>query len=88
MVDKDNIAWDKLDFTVISISKIPPPHEFNDEPWYKYIIGRGDECFKGMRQGTLQEVTEHADNLVDDLNARRYNKMGSMWRSKTNSTKS
>lgn len=87
MVNKDNIAWDRLDFVIISITQISPPHEYDNEPWYRYIIGRGDNCFKGMRQGTLAEVTEHADEVVADLNSRRHNKMGPMWRSKTPKTK-
>lgn len=80
MANNDNIAWDKLDYTVISITKISSPYCINDEPWYRYIIGRSDNCIKGMRQGTFDEVTEHAECLADDLNSRRTLKMGPLWR--------
>lgn len=82
MINKDNVAWDRFEFSVISITKISSPYEITDEPWYQYVIGRSDDCIKGMCQGTLEEVTEHADCIVTDLNERRNVKMGPMWRTK------
>lgn len=80
MTLKDNVCCDKLKYTVVSISKITSPYSILDEPWYQYIIGRSNNCVKGMRQGTLEEVTEHAECIADDLNSRRNIKTGPLWR--------
>jgi hypothetical protein len=82
MAENDNTAWDRLEYTLISITRITPPFDITDETWFQYIIGRADNCIKGMSQGSLEEVTEHAEDIVYDLNARRNLKMGPLWRTK------
>ena len=87
MTYNDNVVWDRLDYTVISITKTSSPYNLIDEPWYQYIIGRSNNCVKGMSQGTFEEVTEHAECIADDLNSRRCLKMGPLWRTTKPQTK-
>ena len=63
--------WDRLEYAVISISKTISPTGIDDELWYQYIIGRSNACMICKSCGTLDEVTEHAEQLVFDLNSRR-----------------
>lgn len=71
MNNNDNVAWDRLDYTVISVTKTTAPNNVADEPWYQYIVGRSCTCLMCKRQGTLKQVTEHAENFAVDLNSRR-----------------
>ena len=76
MIYNDNVAWDRLDYTVISVTKTTPPNNLEDEPWYQYIVGQSSTCLTCKRQGTLKQVTEHAENFAVDLNSRRGIKVG------------
>lgn len=83
MTYNDNVAWDRLDYTVISVTKTTPPNNLEDEPWYQYIVGRSSNRLTCKRLGTLEQVTEHAENFAIDLNSRRgptvdnYGRLGS-----------
>lgn len=71
MVHNDNVMWDRLEYTVISVSKTTAPFDDEGELWYKYIVGRCNACLICKSRGTLAEVTEHAEKLAFDLNLRR-----------------
>ena len=74
------------EFTLESIEETSAPDGAGKEKWYSYIIGRGKSVISGKRAGTLQSVTEHAENVVEDLNSRR-NRQGSVYVSRRNSNK-
>lgn len=68
-----------LEYKVVSVEKTEPPEGVDGGNWYKYIVGRGDSSLVGSRRGTLKQVSEHADTLVEDLNARSGRKGKSVW---------
>lgn len=57
-------------FRVISIKKSNAPEGILEGEWYHYVISRGSSEIKGKRPGTLQSVTEHAEEFVENLNRR------------------
>lgn len=82
--DSDDITPAK--FTLESIEETAAPEGAGKQKWYSYIIGRGKSVIKGKCAGTLQSVTEHAQNIVEDLNSRSH-RQGSMYVSRRNYTK-
>lgn len=63
-----SILLDK--FHVESVEKSDPPTEDTKGNWYRYVIGRGSSKIAGMRPGSLNDVTRHAESVADDLNSR------------------
>lgn len=60
----------KTHFNVMSIEKTSAPEGMVGDDWYKYVIGKGSSEIQGLKMGTLNEVTEHANNVANDLNDR------------------
>ena len=71
MTHIDNVIWDRLKYTVISVTRTLSPSDNEDESWYQYIVGRSNARLVCKSRGTLQEVTAHAQKLAFDLNSRR-----------------
>ena len=71
MIHNDNVMWDRLEYAVISVDKTTAPSDIDDDPWYKYVVGRCNACLVCKSRGTFEEVTEHAERLAFDLNLRR-----------------
>ncbi|NIR61966.1 MAG: hypothetical protein GWO02_22015 [Gammaproteobacteria bacterium] len=46
----------------------PPPG--TGQTWYAYVLENNDCTIKGQRRGTRAEVTEHAREFAEELNAR------------------
>lgn len=59
-------------FRLISIEKIDPPTDNSNEEWYHYVIGQGTSKIDGKRSGTLNSVTQHAEEYIDNLNQRSW----------------
>jgi hypothetical protein len=57
-------------YRVMSVKKTATPDGLPDGDWYHYVIGQGRSKIEGLRPGTLQTVTEHANSVADDLNER------------------
>lgn len=57
-------------FQVESVEQIDPPAGIPAGNWYRYIIGQGNSKIEGLKAGTLQAVTEHAETVAGDLNTR------------------
>jgi hypothetical protein len=57
-------------FRVTSIEKAGAPDGMLEGEWYHYVISRGPSKIMGKRPGTLQSVTEHAEEFVENLNRR------------------
>jgi hypothetical protein len=65
-------------FKLESVEETSPPTGAEKGKWFSYIIGRGSSMITGKKPGTLKTVTEHAENIVDDLNSRS-NRHGSIY---------
>lgn len=57
-------------FRVTSIEKSKPPEGMDGGDWYDYVISQGPSQISGKRPGTLESVTEHAEEFVENLNRR------------------
>jgi len=57
-------------FQVESVEKTDPPDGLLATPWCRYVIGRGNARIEGLKAGTVQAVTEHAETVAEDLNTR------------------
>ena len=66
-------------YNVISVTKTDPPEGIKGDNWYHYIIKRADSTIEGNRSGTLEQVTAHANEFVEELNARTGRKGTSVW---------
>ena len=60
----------KVHFHVESVNKIAPPEGMAGDDWHSYTIGYGASKIEGKKPGSLKSVTQHANTVVDDLNAR------------------
>lgn len=57
-------------YCVESVERADPPKGIVGDDWYRYIIARGKMQITGLKPGSLQAVTEHAEVTVEDLNSR------------------
>ena len=76
--------WNEVEYNVLSVEKIDPPAGMDGANWYRYVIGRGTSTMVGNRRGTLKQVTEHANTLASDLNARSGRNGKSLWAPRQN----
>lgn len=60
----------KLKYNVVSVEKTSAPDGMAGDNWHLYIIGQGSSKIEGKKPGTLKSVTEHAETVAEDLNAR------------------
>ena len=60
----------KGQFEVIKVAKITAPEGMEGKDWHSYVIKRGSTEIMGHKPGTKQIVTEHAQQVAADLNAR------------------
>jgi hypothetical protein len=57
-------------YYVVSVEKTDPPPGMPGDDWYRYVIGQGRSRIEGLKPGSLQAVTEHAELFAEGLNAR------------------
>ena len=57
-------------YRVESVEKTDPPQGIPAGDWHRYIIGRGNSKIEGLKPGSFQAVTEHAESVAEDLNER------------------
>lgn len=76
----------KPKFQLVSIEKIDTPEGMTGDHWYQYIVGQGGSKIEGLKEGSLKEVTLHAENFAEDLNNRSKGKMVSPVSRKKNVT--
>ena len=60
----------KLKFHVVTVEKTTPPEGMPGDNWHRYVIGQGGSRIEGIKPGTLKAVTQHAETVAEDLNAR------------------
>ncbi len=76
----------KLKFNVMNIEKIDTPDGMSGDNWYQYVVGQGSSEIKGLTMGTLNQVTEHANKIAEDLNDRSKGKKTGYSSSQNNKT--
>ncbi len=76
----------KLKFNVMNIEKIDTPDGMAGDNWYQYVVGQGSSEIKGLTMGTLNQVTEHANKISEDLNDRSKGKKTGYSSSQNNKT--
>ena len=67
--ESDDDFFDRK-FNITKIEKTNPPEGIQKGDWYRYVIGKGSSEIRGKRSGTLQSVTEHAEEYASNLNLR------------------
>ena len=62
-------TFDNL-YHVVSVEKTGTPEGMPEGNWHRYIIGRGRSTIEGLKPGSLHDVTQHVETLVEGLNER------------------
>ena len=62
----------KLKYYVVTVEKTATPEGLPGNNWYRYVIGQGGSKIEGKKPGSLKAVTQHAETIAEDLNARRH----------------
>ena len=57
-------------YNVVKVEKTDSPAGMPNGDWYRYVIGQGRSQIEGLKLGSLQAVTEHAQTMAEDLNSR------------------
>jgi hypothetical protein len=70
MVTEQENSTQENRYHLVSIEKTDPPAGMEAGDWYHYVIGQGHSKIECTRLGTLQEVTKHAEEYAESLNAR------------------
>jgi len=66
---KDAVSPDKT-YRVIAVEKAEPPSGMGGS-WYRYVIALDeDETIVGNRPGTLEQVTQYANECAENISAR------------------
>jgi hypothetical protein len=60
----------KHSYKVVTVEKIDTPEGMPGNNWHRYVIQREKSEIKGMKPGTLNSVTQHAEEIAADLNLR------------------
>lgn len=69
------------DYKVTSVEKTVSPLDTSTDDWYEYVISNEDSIITGQRCGTLNQVTQYAQEYSEQLNE-RMNNGGSYYRPK------
>lgn len=57
-------------YCLTTIEKTEPPEDMPEGNWYHYTVMYGSKEISCVRAGTLKEVTQHAEDFVENLNSR------------------
>jgi hypothetical protein len=66
-------------YQVVSIKKEVRQASCPGATWYTYVVGNGSSTITGHRPGTREEVREHVNSFVAELNARGVRGGKSVW---------
>ena len=61
---------DEKSYHVVTVEKSAAPRGMTGDDWHHYVIGRGTSIIEGQKVGSLKEVTKHAEELAERINAR------------------
>ncbi len=71
MKKQTSVSDIKEQFQVIKVSRIAAPEGLEGKNWHSYVIKRGATEILGHKPGSRKMVTEHAQQVAEDLNSRR-----------------
>jgi len=63
-------------YEIVSIKRAETPPNGEGPDWYDYEIVQGEHTIHGCRQGKLKAVTLAVEEIVAQLNDRRFGKRG------------
>jgi len=63
-------------YEIVSISRAETPDGGEGADWYDYQIALGNHTIQGCRQGNLKNVTLAVNEIVVQMNERRFGKRG------------
>ena len=63
-------------YEIVSIKRAETPPDGQGADWYNYEIVQGAHTIHGCRQGKLKAVTVAVEEIVGQLNERRFGKRG------------
>ena len=76
---QDRITVRFCPYQVVSIKKGVRQASCPGATWYTYVVGNGSSTITGHRPGPREEVREHVDRFVAELNARGVRGGKSVW---------
>lgn len=63
-------------YEIVSIKRSDTPDGMEGTDWYAYVIAQGPHIINGYRKGKLKAVTLAVEEVVFQLNERRFGKRG------------
>jgi hypothetical protein len=57
-------------YQVTIVEKIDTPEGMAGSDWHRYVIRRKGSTINGIKTGSLDAVTQHAEDIARDLNLR------------------
>jgi len=63
-------------YEIVSIKRSDTPDGMEGKDWYAYVIAQGPHIINGYRKGKLNAVTLAVEEVVAQLNERRFGKRG------------
>jgi hypothetical protein len=64
------LDMNKEKYRVMSVKETKPPEGVPDGLWHRYVISYDQGKINGMKRGTLNAVTQHAQAVAEALNQR------------------
>ncbi len=63
-------------YKIVSIERSEAPSGTEGSDWYAYVIAQGEHRINGYRRGKLNAVTLAIEEVIAQLNERRFGKRG------------
>ena len=63
-------------YKIVSIERSEAPSGTEGTDWYAYVIAQGEHTINGYRRGKLKAVTEAVEEVIAQLNERRFGNRG------------
>jgi hypothetical protein len=63
-------------YKIVSIERSDAPSGTEGTDWYAYVIAQGEHTINGYRRGKLKAVTLAVEEVIAQLNERRFGKRG------------
>jgi len=82
MPSNDNTLKAANVYRVVQVEKTKAPDGMEGDNWHLYVIGRGNSKIEGKKPGTLNQVTQHANAVAEDLNSRAGSRGSSVYASR------
>ena len=58
-------------YTLVSVEKAEPyPTWLPEGNWHRYVIGQGNSKLEGYKIGSIEDITEYAETVAEELNER------------------